>query len=417
MKILFYNHTGQVSGAERMLLLILKRIDRDGFDPIVVCPAQGPLSGMVGKLGVPVETIPSLEARFTWRLDHLVGYGRSFLGTIRQLRRKVKTINPRLLHANSIRAGLVATAATFGLGTRVVWHLHDMLPRHPLSSLIRLVALVSPRTRMIAVSQAVAINFYGGLFRWLKNRVGVILNAIDLNNFQPDSTSRRRIRKELRVREADPIIGIVGQLTPRKGQLELVRAFGRVQTKSTHSVLLVVGAPLFNRDHEYSKTIERTAAELGIRNNLRMAGARDDIGAMMQAMDLLVVNSIAEPFGLVILEAMASGTPVLAAAVDGIPEIITHGENGWLIPAQDEAALARAIIHLGHQSELCLRLADEGRRHVATNFSADRYLNELQAFYLKCSGWLAPSDVLQSAATSQPGAVATGLMVNCRMDT
>jgi len=381
MKILFYNHTGQVSGAERLLLMILSRMDRDGFEPLVICPAQGPLQKMATDLGMRVESVGGLDARFTWRVDHLARYCKSFLRVIRQLRGRVTTIKPDLIHANSIRAGLVATAATFGLGTRVVWHLHDMLPRHPLSTLVRLLAVLSSRTRMIAVSEAVATNFRGRFSRGMKKRIGVILNAIDLDNFQPDPTARRRIRRELRVRETDPLIGIVGQITPRKGQLELLRAFGQARTKIPNTVLLVAGAPLFNRDHEYLGAIERTAGELGIRDKVRMLGARSDIGAIMQALDVLVVNSNVEPFGLVILEAMTCGTPVVAAAVDGIPEIIEHDKNGWLVTPRDEGVLTEAIIHLSRQGELRARLAEQGKQHVAAYFSSDRYITEFQAFY------------------------------------
>ena len=94
MKILFYNHTSQVSGAERVLLMILARLDRHAFDPIVICPEQGLLQEMVKALGVPLETVASLEARFTWRMDALARYCQSFFGLIRQLRR-VSWIVPR----------------------------------------------------------------------------------------------------------------------------------------------------------------------------------------------------------------------------------------------------------------------------------------------------------------------------------
>lgn len=398
MKILFYNHTGKTSGAERLLLMFLARIDRDRFDLIVACPEQDSLADMVRKLGVPVEIVAGLEARFTWRVDHLARYCKSFFQVIRELRKRVTTIKPDLIHANSIRAGLVATAATLGLGTPVVWHLHDLLPRHPLSTLIRLFAMFSSRTRMIAVSQAVATNFRGVLARGMKDRVGVILNAIDLDKFQLDPAARRRIREELKVLVADPLLGIVGQITPRKGQLQLVQAFDQALTKIPHAVLLVAGAPLFNRDHEYLEAVARTALKRGIRNNVRLLGARSDIGAIMQSLDLLIVNSTAEPFGLVILEAMACGTPVLAVAVDGIPEIIEHGKNGWLVPTRDEEALAKAIIHLSDQPELRARLAEQGKQHVAARFSAERYLSELQAFYLESAYRSAPNHVVESAA-------------------
>ena len=302
MKILFYNHTGQVSGAERVLLMILARLDRHKFDPFVICPEQGPLQAMTKDLGLAVENVNSLEARFTGRVDALARYGQSFFRVMRQLRQHVRDHQPDLLHANSIRSGLVATAATCGLGTRVVWHLHDLLPRHPLSAAIRMFALLSRRTRMIAVSEAVAGNFRGRWTSLFRDRVSVILNSIDLDTFQLDETTQRAIRKELRFRETDLAIGIVGQITPRKGQLELLHAFAGALAEVPNSMLLVVGAPLFNRDHEYLELLKRATAELGIGNNVRLLGARNDVAAIMQSLDLLVVNSKAEPFGLVIVQ-------------------------------------------------------------------------------------------------------------------
>ena len=380
MRILFYNHTGQVSGAEYLLLMILARLDRATFQPVVLCPGQGPLQQRVKELDLPVVTVASLDARFTFRADQLFRYLKSFVHVVRDVRRKVIEANPDLIHANSIRAGLVATAATFNLKTRVVWHLHDLLPRHPLSTLIRTYAVLSSRARMIAVSRAVADNFCGGFFA-LQSRVKVILNAIELNRFQPDAGAGRKTRDQLPLGGGDPLIGIVGQLTPRKGQLELVRAFARVVREMPNAMLLIVGAPLFNRDQEYAELIQQTIQELKIGDSVHLTGARTDVSAVMQALDLLVVNSTAEPFGLVALEAMACNTPVIAAVSGGIPEIIDHNWTGWLIPQGDEAALAEAMLYLARRPEVRSRLIVESQNHVASYFSADRYLADLEAFY------------------------------------
>src|SRR6185295_16064005 len=112
-------------------------------------------------------------------------------------RRKIIELNPDLVHANSVRAGLVATGATMGLKMKVVWHLHDLLPRHPLSSAIRMVAALSKRSRMIAVSQAVRRNFCGLLSPSLNKRATVILNAIDLKSFSAAGKDREEIRNSL----------------------------------------------------------------------------------------------------------------------------------------------------------------------------------------------------------------------------
>lgn len=379
MKLLFYNHTGQASGAECVLTMVLARLNAQAFAPVVVCPEAGSLAKSVSEIGVPVETITGLDARFTWRVDRLLGYAHSFVQVIRELRQKVTTIKPDLIHANSIRAGLVATAATFGLGVPVIWHLHDLLPRHPLSTAIRIVASVSRRTRMIAVSEAVARNFRGRFARALKDRVAVILNAIDLDKFPVVQTGRDAIRAELGLGQDDFVLGIVGQLTPRKGQLELIDAFS--QAEVSQGMLLIVGAALFNRDGDYAQRLAEEAKARGVADRVRMLGARSDISRVMQTLDLLVVNSTAEPFGLVILEAMACGAPVLAAAVDGIPEIVAHGRNGWLVPPQDKRTLTDAITHLSREPELRARLAAAGREDVAANFSLGRYLSELEDFY------------------------------------
>ncbi len=380
MKILFYNHTGQASGAEYLLLMILARLDRLKFDPVVICPEHGPLQKLVTEAGVPVRTVEGLNARFTSRPDQLFSYLTSFIRVIRDVRRQVAAINPDLFHANSIRAGLVATAATMGLRTRVVWHLHDLLPRHPFSSLIRTFARLSRRTQMIAVSQAVADNFVGRL-PGLNLRTIVILNGIDLGKFKPNTAASDEVRHELGIDIGEVVIGIVGQLTPRKGQLELIRAFKRVSEEISGALLLIVGAPLFNRDEQYAERLKETAVELGIANQVRFTGARKDVAAVMQSLDLLVVNSSAEPFGLVALESLACGTPVLAAISGGIPELIEHERTGWLVKQGDEDALARAMVYLCRHPEIGTQLAEQGKEQMSSRFSADRYLDELQKFY------------------------------------
>lgn len=404
MKVLFYNHTGQVSGAERMLLMILARLDQRRFDPLVICPEQGPLREMATSLGVPVQSVNGLEARFTWRVDLLLRYFRSFLVVVRQLRRKVVSTKPDLIHANSIRAGLVATAATVGLDANVVWHLHDLLPRHPLSIGVRIFAFLCARTGMIAVSSAVRENFGGaveGVGPGLKERTVVILNAIDLEKFQPDHAARQQVRDELKLGASQPVIGIVGQLTPRKGQLELIRAFAQVLGESPRAVLLLVGAPLFNRDHEYEQLLRDTSRELGISDRVLLLGARSDVAAIMQALDLLVINSSAEPFGLVALEGMACGTPVVAAACDGLTEIIHHEVDGWLVPPGDERTLAAAIAKLSREPALRAQLAEQGKKHVAARFSAARYMAEIQGFY--CSNVNSQSKVIAVESTRSKG--------------
>ncbi len=400
MRILFYNHTGQVGGAERLLLTILTRLDRVNFDPILVCPERGQLRELATDTGVPAETVRLLDARFTWRVDLLLRYLKSFIEVILELRKKIVSADPDLIHANSVRAGLVATVATLGLGKPVVWHIHDLLPRHPFNPLIRAVALLAPRTRMIAVARASADRFMGS-FHGLKRRTTVIRNGIDTGIFHPNQFARRKIRRELNLNGTGPVIGIVGRVTPSKGQLELVQAFPRVLTESPSATLLIAGAPAFNQEHKYLETLNQAVAELGISNHVRMLGARKDVEAIMQALDLLVINSSVEACCLVALEAMACGTPVLATNTGGTPEIIEHGTSGWLIPFKDEDALCTAVVNLISQPGLRARLAESGKERVASHFSVGRYMTDLQSFYLHGQFVAIASDAQHTPAESK----------------
>lgn len=387
MKLLFYNHTATVSGAERVLLLILSHLDAREFQSVVLCP-PGELQQLVEATRVPCLPVEPLHARFTWRPDYLLRYLLSFARAIRHVRAQVRTLAPDLIHANSIRAGLVMTAATLGLRVPVIWHLHDLLPHHPISTAIRACVLASSRVRLLAVSQATAERFRGLLLRLFPKRVPslVLLNCADTEKFQPDEQSRNATRAALRLQPDQFVIGIVGQITARKGQLGLLRAFAQVREKMPTAVLLVVGEPLFTAaDQQYFQRLKQIADELGIASQVRFLGARREVPAVMQALDLLVVNSLAEPCGLVVLEGMASALPVLATAVGGNPEMIQHGLSGWLVPANDARALAAAMVKLGKLPPLRQQLGTNARLRMFAQFTISAYRSALEEFYRCCA--------------------------------
>ena len=393
MKILFYNHTGQVSGAERVLQMILNGLERERYECVVACPQNSKLFELMNFAGERTRALRLLEARFTWRPDRLLRYLSSFVQVIRDARTVVTEEAPDAIHANSIRAGIVMAAATIGLRVPVIWHGHDILPRHPLSTIVRLFALITGRNRILAVSQAVVSGFMGVMLKPFGRRVPirVIHNAVDLERFKPDSDTRVTARAALGLTDAQPVIGMVGQLTSRKGQLELIESFVRVTREIPEAVLLIVGEPLFNRDEEYAEGLRRTAASQGIGDRVRFLGARSDVPQLMQAMDVLVVNSHEEPFALTVLEGLASGVAVVATAVGGTPEMINDGENGCLVPARDNEALGESLITLLHEPKLRAFLGHNARKAAEARFSTHRFLREVDAFYMQLPHQSSPS--------------------------
>jgi glycosyltransferase involved in cell wall biosynthesis len=399
VKILFYNHTGKVSGGERVLGMIVSGLNRQRFESVVMCPEDGPLAPMMAAGRVRTIVIDALVARFTWRPKHLIHYLASFVRLMRTARVAAIAEQPDLIHANSIRSGLVMTIATAGLKVPVIWHVHDLLPRHPLSTAIRFVATASRNTYVIAVSEAVAKRFRGAVARCFPRRLHMrtIHNAVDVEKFYPHSLKRDETRRSLGFAEHELIVGIVGQLTPRKGQLETIEAFVQVTPKFPEAKLIIVGEALFNRDSEYADKLQDAAERLGISDRVLFVGQREDITELTRAFDLAIVNSRAEPFGLTVVEAMASGTPVLATAVDGIREIIKHGQTGWLVRSGECQELVQGIELLLADQGLRTQLSTAALTTVRSRFAAEAFISNLEKLY----GSISLSSSPHQAAHSQ----------------
>lgn len=387
MKILFYNHQGKISGAERVILLILKKLDRSVFEPVMVCPESGAMAAETGKLGVPCQTINQLEARFTLRIDKLFYYFISFIKTIGQLRTQIQKNAPDLIHAVSIRSGLAAILSSIGTKIPVIWHLHDELPKHPFSTLIRLLAVSFRRIRLMPVSHATGKSFRGRMPQFLGKLLQerVVHNGIELQDFPIDKTNRSRIRLELGLSAAAPVIGIVGQITPRKGQLELIKAFAQILRQVPSASLLIAGAPIFNQDEQYLVKLKQLVVDLGIEDKVRFLGSRKDVAAVLQAIDLLVIYSKSEAFVLVAIEAMACGTPVIATDVGGTNEMIEHKKNGWLVPFGDDRALIEAVVCLVKDSEMRRRFAEESLKIVTARLNSEIFIKSVEVFYKHCA--------------------------------
>ena len=386
MKICFYNHTGQVSGAEKVLFSILSGIDAQKYTAVVFAPPSKQFQSICENNGIALYPITALEARYTLSPRKLAIYLVSFAGLIKELRHHIRRESPDLVHANTTRAAIVATLATIGIKVKVLWHVHDMMPQHPLSSVIRLLAVLSGRNRIIAVSRATANRFVGKLPKWLRSRapVEVVYNGTNTELFSLSRDGASSFLEGIGLDSGHFRIGIVGQVTPRKGQLELIRNLAPIfKTSLPNGRLLVVGSAMFNNDGLYLELLKAEAIRLGIEKQVLFLGPRN-VPTVMKALNVLVLNSSSEPFGLVVTEAMASGTPVVAAAVDGVPEIIENGVSGLLFAPGDWNTLVSHLMTLSANRTLVEGLVHKGRARVAALFDQARFQASIFAIYRNC---------------------------------
>lgn len=376
IKILHYNHTSRVSGAENILLAIVENLDQSRFHPIVTSPEGCCLGDAMHERNIPFVPMRDLSARFTWRPDLLLKYVVSSFRAILAFRRVVRTHKPDIIHANSVRAGLIASFATLGMKIPVLWHVHDILPRHPLSPMIRAVIALSSETSAVSVSRATALRLEGTYLRpFLRRRSSTLYNGIDLEKFARERGCRDEVRESLGLGDADFCIGHIGQFSERKNQLGMVRAFNELLQKMPNAVLLLVGAPLFSHEVGYGRQVEREVERLGIGSRVKFLGQRSDIPTLMQALDLLVVNSRQEPLALTVVEGFSAHVPVLGSRIGGIPEMIEHGVTGWLISNPDYRSLARDIACIAMNRDLTNEVSDVAFALAKRKFSLETFMD------------------------------------------
>jgi glycosyltransferase involved in cell wall biosynthesis len=402
MKVCYYNHTGKVSGAERVLFTLLSKIGPD-FETSLIAPDTAPMRTFCANHGIRHLPIDELRARFTMNPFRLVRYIFSGVRGISQVRRLVLLVAPDVLHANSTRAGMIACLATLGSKTPVVWHVHDQFREHPITSLVRVVLGSSRRNSVIAVSQATAAAVRGNPRSPMVERVpvSVIYNGIDGDLYGSQELEAETFLEKEALKNSAFRVAVIGQITPRKGQLGAIETFARlVHSHAPAAQLLVVGSPVFNNDHLYLQRLQDRVKQLGIESNVRFMGHRTDIPIILRSCHAVVSNSSSEPFSLVLLEACASATPVLASAVDGVPELVLDGITGKLFPYGDSDAMLNALMKLNSDREYGKRLGIAARQRALLHFTQERFLRQVRQFYIGLAGALPASGSHDTAKQS-----------------
>jgi L-malate glycosyltransferase len=388
MKVCYYNHTGKVSGAEKVLFTLLANVG-PGFEASLIAPDTAPIREFCLSHGICHLPVDELRARFTVNPFRLVRYIFSAIRGISQVSRLVKQVSPDVLHANSTRAGMVACVATLGSKRPLVWHVHDQFRKHPITSFVRVLLGSSRRNYVIAVSQATAAAVRGRLRSHTVERVpiSVIYNGVDANLYASRPSEVEHFLKKEALNDATFRVAMIGQITPRKGQLETIETFAKlVHSDAPGAQLLIVGTPVFNNDHLYLQQLRAGVKRLGIESNVRFMGHRTDIAIILQSCHLLVSNSSSEPFSLVLLEACASATPVLTSAVDGVPELVLDGVTGKLFPYGDSDAMLSALRQLNSDREYGQGLGTAARERVLHHFTQEQFLQQVRQIYVGVAG-------------------------------
>ncbi len=348
------------------MLATLAGVQAAGWRVSVLAPAHGPLAETLAACSIP-------HLPFDTRASDGSRLGQAALRE--KLAEVLRARRPDLLHANSLAMGRLSGPIARELGIPSLSHLRDIigLSRQAIEDL-------NAHTRLLAVSYATR-NYHvaQGL---PAEKTHVLYNGIDLNKFCPRAATGY-LHREFGIPREAPIIGTIGQVGLRKGQDTLFFAAALGTLKSPLPHYLIVGER--NSDKAESVEFERhlhTIATEQLPGRIHFLGRRTDVPSLLHELTLLVHPARQEPLGRVLLEAAASGVPIVATDVGGTAEILPPDANAArLVPAGDPTALAAAMRALLDNAPLRQTLATNARRRIEARFSIDLALAGLLKHY------------------------------------
>ena len=369
-RVAFISSHALGGGSERYLELLLGGLDRAWIGG-VICLQEGPLVDRLQRLGYDVDVVPT-PARL------------GMLPAARRLRRVLRRQRPSLVHANGIKAALLAVMATVGTGIPVLWLKHDYSWD---GWLARLIAVRC--RRVVAVARAVTTTFG----RRLGSRVYVVPNGMP----EPDvdhRAARARVLAALGCTDDARIVVLVGRLHPAKGQIELIEAAPRVLERRPDVRLGLLGGE-DPYQPAYAEGVRRRVQELGLGHSVTFLGHRDDPLDIVAGSDATVAPSVPDERGagkeacpFAVLEALWLGTPVVAYADGGLPELL--GDCGELVSPGDRTALSDAVVGVVGDRERRERMSACGRERVRRHNNIDAMVASMMDHYRAVSGLGAP---------------------------
>lgn len=365
--MLFVDHETRLSGGELDLVDLLRGLG-DAVDAHVALPGEGPLADAVRDHGATVHLVRMRdELRNVSRWELAKPSPARFASQIAaaasvafDLLRLARRLQPDVIHTNSMKSHVLAVPAALATRRPLVWHVRDILQSGWLLRAFTLLGSVAP-ARIVSLSHVAARPFDG-------TRAEPKLRVVH-NGVRPaalDEEAVPAMRERLGAGPGELLVGIVGQIAHWKAQDVFVEAAASVLPRVANARFAIVGEVLFEQNEgDFARRLRARVHDLGLDEHVTFAGHVAPIEPVMAALDVFVhASRLPEPFGRVVVEAKAQGTPVISTTIGAGVEIVDESA-GRLVPPDDATALAAALIELLTDDERRARLGEGGRRRAA----------------------------------------------------
>jgi glycosyltransferase involved in cell wall biosynthesis len=364
-RILYVHGIEAIGGAERDLIALLKTLDRQKWEPHVVCPGTGPFRYQLHVIAVPTHAL-SLPP---WRNPLALFQRRS---AIRRLGALADQLNPAMIHVNDIwwvPHTVRAVASRTSNPVRIVAHVRQEIEpakvrRYELDRV----------DAVIAISRQIEQSLIAGGVS--AKKVRTLYSGIDLSERQR-TYDNQAIRRMIGLPNGAVLLGTVANLFPRKGYEVMLRALPAIVRAVPTVHYVIVGSD----DHDYADRLKRLAQELKIAERVHIVGFQDPVQPFLASLDLYVHPALMEGFGIAVVEAMAMGKAVVATTTGGLPEVVAQGETGLLVPPGDVESLATTVVSLLQDDFRREQMGRCGRARAQERFSLDASVMHMEELY------------------------------------
>lgn len=370
LKVLHIIGGGEFGGAEKHILNLAGAVDLQAVELTVCCLFSAPFVEAATRAGIRALAVPMCS-----KADFAV---------IRKLSGLIQSGKFDIVHTHGVRANLLGRLAARQAGKKkVITTVHSLLERDYQGMALRYANNLAERAtrsltdHFIAVSQGLKDRLVAGGIP--AKSITVIYNGILLDGLRPFDAAETALKEKYSDNEA-PLVGIVARLHAVKGHRYFIEAAQKILLQRPATRFLIVG------DGPYRPVLEKLVGSMGVSDRVVFTGFVEDVYSLMAELDLLVISSLWEGFGLTAIEAMVLGVPVVATEVGGLPEVVQHGKTGLLAPPADAAALAKSIVWMLDHPQEAREMAAKGGDMVRLKFTAGEMARRTVELYRKVAG-------------------------------
>ena len=357
-RILYLSHCGSsIGGGEKQLAYLVENMDRTRYRPLVVCPDDGVFAEHLRGVDIPtvILDLPPWRKAKSWVARY---------SAVRKLVSLAETHDACLIHTSDSWFNPYLWSVRKQLKIPVVSHVRNLLTltqvrKYRFDRMDSIIA-ISEQSSVPLIQAGIA-----------PEKIEVVHNCVDLSAFQPVSEP---------VHLTEYVVGIVGRIEPFKRQGMFVEIAAKVAAQNDKVRFHIIGAALDTPEHRaYNREVHQLVAKHQLHEVVHFTGHRTDMPKAMQELDLLVTLSA----GSVIAEAMAAGKPVIGTPVGSTPEMIVHGETGYIVPLDPMDEIANKIVELAKDPIQSEHIGRRARKYAEKVFGVERHVQKIQNLYEK----------------------------------